>query len=51
MPSYYQTDLIDLNYKVNKMMSNKYIGFPRISSLKATGFLISVNNSFYTFME
>lgn len=32
-------------------MSNKYIGFQRISSLKTADFLVSVNNKFYTFIE
>lgn len=51
MPFYCQADLNNLNHKVNSIMSNKYIGFQRISLLKAAAFLVSVNNKFYTFIE
>ena len=43
---------IALNHRVNKIMSNKDIGFYRISSLKVPSFLpISSNNHLFTFVE
>lgn len=44
-------DLIDLNHRVNKIISDKYIGFHRISSLKAAGFLSIYINNLFTFVE